>query len=128
MKLRALVVDSDPVERHNSIVLIQEAGYQAVGAASLQQARHLLVEQAFDLIILEIVQPDGNGLLLCNELRMQLESKAVIILTCKDTKPSLGITGLELGADDFVVKPYDTAELLARIAARFRRISFSTSG
>src|SRR5919205_1267757 len=104
MQLRALVVDGDPVEQLNSMALFREAGYEAIGVSSCNEARQWLAQQSFDLILLEIAQQDCAGLLLCNEIRTQLQSKPVIILTCMNSKPSLGVVGLELGADDFVAK------------------------
>ena len=83
------------------------------GAQEILDGRH-------DLIILDVMLPDGDGMEICRELRNNMPEVPVIMLTAKD-KVSDKVIGLESGADDYVVKPFETIELLARIKACLRR-------
>ena len=89
-------------------------------ADTWSKAQEILAETRHDLIILDVMLPDGDGMEICRELRANMPEVPVIMLTAKD-KISDKVFGLESGADDYVVKPFETIELLARIKACLRR-------
>lgn len=94
-------------------------GFILLTADSLAAARALLVDHRPDLVLLDLMLPDGDGLEFCCALKSLYPSLPVIMLTAKD-KVSDKVIGFELGADDYMVKPFETRELLARIRARLR--------
>lgn len=101
-------------------------GYEVVCAATLVKARFLLEEHAPDLILLDVMMPDGSGFDFCSELR-QKTNAPIIFLTCRDENESV-VRGLLQGGDDYVTKPYDLNILNARVAAQLRRSGIMTAG
>lgn len=94
-------------------------GFTLLTADSLTAARAILADRRPDLVLLDLMLPDGDGLEFCCALKTLHPNLPVIMLTAKD-KVSDKVIGLELGADDYMVKPFETRELLARIRARLR--------
>jgi DNA-binding response OmpR family regulator len=94
-------------------------GFVLLTAESLAEARTMLAANQPDLVILDLMLPDGDGLEFCCSLKSLQPQLPVIMLTARD-KTSDKVVGLELGADDYMVKPFETSELLARIRARLR--------
>lgn len=94
--------------------------FKVITADSWAEGQKALSGIAFDLLILDIILPDGNGIDICRTIRAQYPSLPIIMLTAKD-KISDKVMGLESGADDYVVKPFETLELIARIKACLRR-------
>lgn len=101
-------------------------GYEVVPAITLEQARFQLEEHSPDLILLDVMMPDGSGLEFCSELRRKTNAP-VIFLTCRDENESV-VRGLLQGGDDYVTKPYDLNVLNARVAAQLRRTGVMTAG
>lgn len=99
---------------------LSQHDYRVTAAGSAQEFRRMLEEQTFDLVILDIMMPGEDGLSLCRHLRAS-NSLPIIFLTAmaEDTDR---IVGLELGADDYLTKPFNPRELLARIRAVLRRV------
>lgn len=95
-------------------------GHRALTANDAAAARKLLKAHAFDLIVLDIMMPGEDGLSFCRTLR-ETSQVPVLFLTAKGTDVDR-IVGIELGADDYVVKPFNPRELLARIGAILRRV------
>lgn len=95
-------------------------GFNVITAANLAEARDILQAASPALIILDLTLPDGDGLDFCGEIKALQPQTPVIMLTARD-KLQDKIIGLETGADDYVVKPFETCELLARIRARLRQ-------
>jgi DNA-binding response OmpR family regulator len=120
MKKRILVVEDDPAILTGLVDLLEGEGFaveQAVdGAAAL--ARH--AEARPDLVLLDIMIPEKSGYEVCREIRRTGASTPVIMLTAKGEEVDK-VVGLELGADDYVVKPFSARELLARVRAVLRR-------
>ncbi|UCD34403.1 MAG: response regulator transcription factor [Nitrospiraceae bacterium] len=120
MKNRILAVDDD-----RDILKVLKAnlelhGYDVMTAENWAGARELLQSRLPDLVLLDVMLPDGDGMEICRQLRTEMPSVPVIMLTAKD-KVSEKVFGLESGADDYVVKPFETLELVARIRACLRR-------
>jgi len=97
-------------------------GFTLLTADSLASARTILADRKPDLVLLDLMLPDGDGLEFCCALKSLYPNLPVIMLTAKD-KVSDKVIGFELGADDYLVKPFETRELLARIRARLRPVA-----
>jgi two-component system phosphate regulon response regulator OmpR len=122
MATRLLLIDDDT--RLASMVgdYLGNAGYELVHAGSLAAGRERLEAEPFDALLLDLMLPDGDGLDLCRELRAQPRTRQLplLMLTARG-EPLDRIVGLELGADDYLGKPFEPRELLARIKALLRR-------
>lgn len=114
-----LIVDDDPRICRLLRRYLEVEGYRVDTAASGQAMRRLLAERPVDLVLLDVRLPDEDGFTLVRELR-GLSDVAVIMVTGK-TDPFDKVLGLELGADDYVTKPFDHRELLARVRSVLRR-------
>lgn len=122
MKTQLLLIDDD--QRLTGLLgdYLRQAGYGVDVAPSLAQGRRLLAQSRFDLLVLDLMLPDGDGLDLCRELRSQPATRALplLMLTARG-EPLDRVLGLEMGADDYLGKPFEARELLARIKALLRR-------
>ncbi|WP_080837496.1 response regulator transcription factor [Cohnella massiliensis] len=114
-----LVVEDEPKIRQVVTSYLIHGGYQVEEAESGHQTLALLERTSVDLILLDLMLPDISGEVLCQQIRAR-SSIPIIMLTAKSAK-SQQVHGLEIGADDYIVKPFDPAELLARIRAVLRR-------
>jgi two-component system OmpR family response regulator/two-component system response regulator QseB len=129
--MRALVVEDDPGIANGLGVSLRQAGYAVDVCGTLESAWTALCVEPFDVMLLDLGLPDGDGLDLLSRLRGQVERRShasslpqrdmpVLIMTARDGV-SDRITGLDEGADDYIVKPFDPNELLARLRAMLRR-------
>jgi two-component system, OmpR family, KDP operon response regulator KdpE len=116
---RILVVDDDPQIRRVMRVTLAGQGYEVDDVKSGEAALEKLRDQRFDLVLLDMNMPGMGGLETCRALRAQSEI-AIIMLTVRDGE-SDRVEALDAGADDYVTKPYNGPELLARIRAGLRR-------
>jgi len=114
---RVLLVDDEPAIRESLAFALRRDGFDVEEAASLREARARAGE--VDLLILDLVLPDGNGLDFLRSLRARSDVP-VIVLTSRDEETER-VVGLELGADDYVVKPFSPREVAARVRAVLRR-------
>ena len=114
-----LIVEDDPALSQGIRLALGQEGRQFVQAGTIGQAELELAERTFDLLILDLNLPDGNGLDLLSRLRDR-SALPVLILTANDLEMDQ-VTGLELGADDYVTKPFSLAVLLAKTGALIRR-------
>ena len=119
---RCLVVDDDPELLQSVCDYLRRFGLDAVAAASAAQMRSRLAQGGVDVVVLDVMLPDGDGLAICAALRQRPETAGlpVIMLTAQGD-PHSRVLGLELGADDYVAKPFEPRELVARIKAVLRR-------
>jgi two-component system response regulator RegX3 len=123
VKPRVLFVeDEDSISGPFSSTLRRE-GFEVTVAESLAEAR---TADAFDLVLLDLMLPDGDGRDFARELRSSGSEVPIIILTARGTELER-VVGLELGADDYVVKPFSGAEVIARMRAVLRRVKPSTA-
>ena len=114
-----LIVEDDPALSQGIRLALGQEGRQFVQAGTIGQAERELAERTFDLLILDLNLPDGNGLDLLSRLRDR-SALPVLILTANDLEMDQ-VTGLELGADDYVTKPFSLAVLRARVNSLLRR-------
>ncbi|RJX73755.1 two-component system response regulator TorR [Vibrio sinensis] len=121
MSNHVLVVEDDAVTRSKLVGYFQNEGYTVSEADSGSQMRELLQTHAIDLVMLDINLPGEDGLMLTRELRSQ--SDIGIILVTGRTDSIDKIVGLEMGADDYVTKPFELRELLVRVKNLLWRIS-----
>jgi two-component system OmpR family response regulator len=117
---RILVVDDDPEIRKLLARYIESQGFRVLLAASCRELRDKLATNAVDLIVLDVMLPDGSGLEVCRDLRAQRSSVPIILLTALKEDVDR-IIGLEIGADDYLGKPFNPRELIARARAVLRR-------
>jgi DNA-binding response OmpR family regulator len=118
--MKLLIVDDDRALRDALRRVLNLAGYEVVATAAGLEALGLLAELAPDALILDIGLPDVSGLEVCRRLRAQGQRLPVLMLTARDAVENR-IDGLDAGADDYLVKPFDIGELIARIRALLRR-------
>ncbi|MCO7520955.1 MULTISPECIES: response regulator [Pseudomonas] len=119
MSTTLLVVDDDDEIRELLCDYLADAGYQALAAGNGEQMREQLARHAVDLVVLDLMLPGEDGLSLCRQLQAQ-PGLAVIMLSAKGSTLDR-IIGLEVGADDYLAKPFEPRELVARIKAVLRR-------
>ena len=119
--MRILVVDDDAATRFLFTSRLGSWGNQVTPAANGREAWELLTRNHFDLVISDWNMPEIDGLELCRLIRNSVDApyRYVILCTAKDQRADF-ITGMEAGADDFMVKPVDTGELRARLRAAER--------
>lgn len=121
-----LVVDDDPDLRHLLQDYLGEQGYTVRTAADGDALWQALAEQPTDLIILDVMLPGTDGLELCRLVRARMNTP-ILMLTARGDEMDR-IIGLEMGADDYLPKPFHPRELLARIRSIFRRVAQTGSG
>lgn len=121
MYSKILVVDDEQLIADIVKFNLEKEGYEVICAFDGGSAVELAFSAQPDLIILDLMLPVKDGMDVCREIRQQL-SIPIIMLTAKDTELDK-VLGLELGADDYVTKPFSTRELLARVKAHLRRQS-----
>jgi len=118
---RILLVDDEATLREPLADYLTRQGFAVTAAASAAEARTLLLSKTPDLVLLDIMMPGEDGLSLCRHLS-ETKDLPVILLTAKGEAMDR-IVGLEIGADDYVVKPFEPRELVARIKSVLRRAS-----
>jgi two-component system response regulator RegX3 len=116
---RVLVVDDEPSVRESVGYALEQEGFDVTLAADGEDAETKLDDTEFDLLIIDIMMPGKSGLDVCREVRAQ-SPVPIILLTAKDAEVDK-VVGLEVGADDYVTKPFSVRELLGRVRAQLRR-------
>lgn len=122
---RILIVEDHPNLLRSITQALFESGFDVTPAATLQFATNEF-SGAIDLVILDLMLPDGNGLDWLRKLRAAGHTVSVLVLTAKDSIPDR-VDGLDSGADDYLIKPFAIDELLARVRALLRRETRSDS-
>jgi DNA-binding response OmpR family regulator len=114
-----LVVDDEPGVRESVGYALEQEGFDVTLATDGEDAESKLDDDSFDLLIIDIMMPGKSGLDVCREVRAQ-SPVPIILLTAKDAEVDK-VVGLEVGADDYVTKPFSVRELLGRVRAQLRR-------
>jgi two-component system response regulator VicR len=117
--LSILFVEDDATIAMGVEYSLKQDGFQVSLAGRLEEARDLLKRQPFDLVLLDLGLPDGSGYALCKEIRAAGDTP-IIILSARDEEASI-VLGLDLGADDYITKPFRLRELISRMKAVLRR-------
>jgi two-component system, OmpR family, response regulator VicR len=117
--LSILFVEDDATIAMGVEYSLKQDGFQVSLAHRLEEARDLLKRQPFDLVLLDLGLPDGSGYALCKEIRAAGDTP-IIILSARDEESSV-VLGLDLGADDYITKPFRLRELISRMKAVLRR-------
>ncbi len=116
-----ILVAEDQIDIRDLLVMnLQQAGYEVTAVGDGRSALDSQNEQSSDLLILDLMMPGLDGLEVCKALRARGRSSPILMLTAKSTELDR-VLGLELGADDYLTKPFSLAELLARVKALLRR-------
>jgi two-component system, OmpR family, response regulator len=117
---RILVVDDDPEIRKLLARYVESQGFRVLLAASCRELHEQLATHHVDLVVLDVMLPDGSGLDACRDLRAARSNVPIILLTALKEDVDR-IIGLEIGADDYLGKPFNPRELIARVRAVLRR-------
>lgn len=121
ISMRSILLVEDDPEITRLLNLHFDAGlYQLTCCSSGKEAIEKACSNTYNLILLDIELPDGNGMQICKQLRQQAVETPVIMLTCH-SEESDKVLALELGADDYITKPFGMLELMARVKALLRR-------
>ena len=122
MSQKILLIEDEPDIRKTLEYNLSREGFDVACASSLSEGKNHINADQFSLILLDLMLPDGSGLDLCRELKSDSEKKTtpIIILTAKDDEVDK-VVGFELGADDYVTKPFSVRELILRVKAVLKR-------
>jgi len=123
---RLMVVDDDPHIRELIRVFLEKEGFEIQEAADGEEALSLFASTPADLVILDIMMPKMDGWELCRELRRYYDDIPLLMLTAK-AETAQKIKGFELGTDDYLVKPFEPAELVVRVKALLKRYRIEAS-
>lgn len=116
---RILIIEDDAALNNGIALALNSGDIIFKSVFSLNEAKHILESEIFDLILLDINLPDGSGITFLKELRSRSDTP-VVILTANDMETDI-VSGFELGADDYITKPFSLAVLRARVGARLRK-------
>jgi len=116
---RLLLVEDEKGIADNLTLLLEPEGFQVIHAATQRETQVLLQQQTFDLALVDIALPDGNGFAVCTAIQ-QAQAIPVLFLTASGDEASV-VTGLQIGAADYITKPFRPRELVARMQAALRK-------
>lgn len=119
-KARILVVEDDPAILNGLLDVLVFNGYGADGVADGGEGLKAALNQAYDLILLDVMLPTMDGFSICRQLRADKPNQAIIMITAKGSEDDV-VTGFRAGADDYIPKPFSLRELMVRVEAVLRR-------
>lgn len=125
--MRLLIVEDDKLLNSTLVFNLSSFGYMIDSAMTKQEAENFCKKQDYDLIVLDINLPDGNGFDLCVEIKERRPDTAVIFLTANDMESDM-LKGFELGADDYVTKPFPISVFRKKVAVVLERIKKQSCG
>ena len=122
MLVSVLVIEDEPDIRKTIDYNLSKESYKVIQAASIAEGEKAIAENDIDVVILDLMLPDGSGLTLCRDIKSNSRTKdiPIIILTAKADEVDR-VVGFELGADDYVIKPFSVRELILRVKAILKR-------
>ncbi len=120
MKARVLIIEDNQLTARGLQCLLEREGYLVTTVVDLKSAKQTLATQDFELLIMDVGLPDGDSFSLVRQLQDSLKDKAIIFLTARDQEEDI-IRGLELGAEDYITKPFRNRELLLRVKKALRQ-------
>lgn len=120
MAEKILVIDDEETTVELITILLQHKGYEVVSATRAEEGLRKAYRTHPDLVLLDIMMPDIDGWEVCKRLR-ELSDVPIIFLTARTDVQDI-VKGLEMGADDYIIKPHDNDELIARVRAQLRRV------
>ncbi|MBI5122763.1 response regulator transcription factor, partial [Candidatus Roizmanbacteria bacterium] len=120
--MHILIIEDDERIAGNIKKILESADFQTTIAANGEEGQYLAEEETYDVIILDWMLPDRDGIEICKKIRQKKNTTPVIMLTAKSQLENK-IEGLNVGADDYLTKPFEGEELLARVRALIRRQS-----
>lgn len=123
---RLLIVDDEPNLRHSLSYALRQEGYEVATAEDGERALDMFRSSKPDLVVLDVMLPKMDGLAVCRAIRRESDVP-VIMLTARSSELDT-VVGLEVGADDYLAKPFSTVELIARIRAALRRAAAPRAG
>ncbi len=123
--IHILVAEDDQNVRTGLVDTLESEGYKVTAASDGLEALNFFDQQQFNLVVLDVMMPAKSGYDVCREIRSKNKSVPILMLTAKSEEIDK-VVGLQLGADDYVTKPFGVHELLARIAALLRRCSHNS--
>ena len=123
--MKILLAEDDPVTRESIVEILSIDGFQVIAAADGHEAIDLWTKNAADLVLLDIMMPGKTGYEVCRSIRKNDPTVPVMFVSAKSEEIDV-VLGLELGADDFLRKPFGKHELLARVRALLRRTRQTT--
>ena len=122
MSNKVLVIEDEPDIRKTLEYNLSREGYKVESCGSIEEANTFLENPSYSIILLDLMLPDGSGLDLCKQIKSNPETNEtpILILTAKDDEVDK-VVGFELGADDYVTKPFSVRELILRVKAILKR-------
>nr|WP_288861933.1 response regulator transcription factor [uncultured Faecalicatena sp.] len=117
---RILVVEDDLALNAGLCFELDAAGYASVAAYNCRKAQYLTASESFSLVILDVNLPDGNGFDLCRDMKTLHPELPIVFLTANDLEADV-LNGLDLGAEDYITKPFSTSVLVKKIGILLRR-------
>ncbi len=120
-KKKILIVDDEPSIRDLLVFNLEKEGYKTITASDGEEGITLALTQNPDLILLDVMLPKADGLTVCNKIRQTMSKVPIIMLSAKGEEIDK-ILGLEIGADDYMTKPFSIRELIARVKANLRKM------
>lgn len=118
--MRLLLIEDDSMISDGLTTALRQSGYAIDAVGDVETGRLSLANEKYDLVLLDLGLPDGSGLEVLKELRLRRDPVPVLIITARDTLKDV-VVGLDLGADDYMIKPFALEELEARIRVLLRR-------
>ncbi|MGB7243800.1 MAG: phosphate regulon transcriptional regulator PhoB [Sulfitobacter sp.] len=126
---RVLIVEDEPAQIEVLAYNLQAEGYAVSRASNGEDALILVDEEGPDVIVLDWMMPNLSGIEVCRQLKIRPETRDIPVIMLSARSEEIDkVRGLETGADDYVVKPYSVAELLARVRTQLRRVRPTASG
>lgn len=120
-----LIVEDNKEITENLTLLLKENGFSIESISKQSELEKMLEKNKFDLILLDLILPDGNGFSICNSIKKKIDIPIIILTAMKDEYSI--VTGFDVGADDYISKPFKPLELIARIKNQLRRYKKSPS-